>query len=278
MEKGSPTPSPQQSHRGSVDDTGKNPAHQVAIVTGASRGIGRATAVALAREGLHLIVNFNRDQVGAEKTRQLIAQSNGRSTLVQANVGDMDHCRRLVEEAKRNGRITVLVNNAAAFSREHFFNVPMAEFDRIFDVNVRGVYYLSQLVSQHMADHTGGSIVHISSILAQQAIPTRTLYCASKGALEALTRAMALDLAAYGVRVNAVIPGLIETKAMLNGFPNENALNDMRNHIPVNRFGRPEELANAVCFIASEAASYINGTTLLVDGGLGAREAGPVLP
>jgi NAD(P)-dependent dehydrogenase (short-subunit alcohol dehydrogenase family) len=249
---------------------------QVVIVTGASRGIGRATAVAFGREGAKVIVNYNSNQAAAQETLDAIKKVDGQGIMVKANVGELDDCQKLVEAAISLGRVSVLVNNAAAFNRQHFFNVEMPEFDRLFNVNVRGIYFLSQLIGQHMADNGGGRIVHLSSILAQQAAPTRTVYCATKGAIEALTRAMALDLADFNVRVNAITPGLIETNAMLAGFPNEKLLNDVRDHIPAKRFGTPEELAQAILFIASTDASYINGTTLLVDGGLGAREAGPV--
>ena len=249
---------------------------QVVIVTGASQGIGRATAVSFAREGAHVVINYNRNHAAAQETVTAVEQVGGLGTVVQADVGDLADCDRLVATAVSLGRVAVLVNNAAAFSRDHFLNIAMDEYDRLFDINVRGIYYLSQQIAQQMVNQGGGSIVHISSILAQQTVPTRTLYSATKGAVESLTRSMALDLAPFGVRVNAISPGLIETKAMLAGFPNEAILNEVRQHIPMQRFGTPEELANAVLFIASSEASYINGTVLLVDGGLGAREAGPV--
>lgn len=251
-------------------------ANQVVIVTGASQGIGQATAVSFAREGAHVVINYNHSQASAEETLAAIEQVGGLGTMVQADVGELADCKRLVETAVALGRVTVLVNNAAAFSRDHFLNITMDEYDRLFNINVRGIYYLSQQAAQHMVTQGGGSIVHISSILAQQAVPTRTLYIATKGAIEALTRAMALDLAPFQVRVNAIAPGLIETKAMLAGFPSAALLDDVRQHIPAQRFGTPQELANAVLFIASSEASYINGTVLLVDGGLGAREAGPI--
>jgi NAD(P)-dependent dehydrogenase (short-subunit alcohol dehydrogenase family) len=170
----------------------------------------------------------------------------------------------------------VLVNNAAAFNRAPFLEVDIAEFDRVWNINVRGVFYLSQLVAQKMAERKQGSIIHVSSILAKLAVPQRSAYCTSKGAIEALTRAMALDLAPYNVRVNAVSPGLVETKAMLAGFPTEALINSVRQHIPSNRFGEPEELAQAILFLASKEASYINGVVLPVDSGLSVREAGPV--
>ncbi|MCG3206571.1 MAG: Gluconate 5-dehydrogenase [Anaerolineae bacterium] len=250
---------------------------QVVIVTGASQGIGAATAIAFAGEGAHVVINYNASEAGAHDTLAAIeAGGAGAGTLVQANIGLPADCERLVAAAEAIGPVTVLVNNAAGFNRAPFLEVDLTELDRVWAINGRGLFYLSQLAARRMAGRRRGSIIHVSSILAQHAVPQRAVYSATKGAVEALTRAMALDLAAHNVRVNAVAPGLIETQAMLAGFPGEELLNIVRTHIPAKRFGAPEELAQAILFLASDAASYINGIVLPVDGALGAREAGPV--
>jgi NAD(P)-dependent dehydrogenase (short-subunit alcohol dehydrogenase family) len=172
--------------------------------------------------------------------------------------------------------IDILVNNAAAFNRSSFLDVSLEDLDASFNTNVRGVYYLSQLIAKGMVERRRGSIIHISSILARLSVPNRSVYSATKGAIESLTKAMALDLVDFGVRVNAVAPGLIGTEAMTAGFGSDAMLAEMESHIPGGKFGNPEDIANAVMFLASDLAGYISGVVLPVDMGLSAREAGPV--
>lgn len=250
---------------------------RVVIVTGGSRGIGAATARAFAREGARVVVTYRSDDASAEHVRAEIAAIGGQVTLKRADVSQPEAMERLVEEVEREvGPIQVVVNNAAAFSRNSFLDVSLSELDEVWSTNLRGLFYLSQLAARRMAARGGGVLIHVSSILAQLAVPTRTAYCASKGAVESLTRAMALDLAARNVRVNAVSPGLIETEAMLAGFADPERRAAVQQFIPAGRFGRADEVANVIVFLASDEAAYINGAVIAVDGALGAREAGPL--
>ncbi len=246
------------------------------LITGASRGIGRATAELFAARGARVAVNYRGDAQGAEATVAAIQRNGGRALAVQADVASPADCERLVETVETElGPIEALVNNAAAFQRTPFLEVTPDELDRLLATNLRGVFTLSQLTARKMAARGRGSIVHISSILARQAIPGRTVYAATKGALESLTRAMALDLARYHIRVNAVAPGLIETESLISSFHGVEEEANVRRYIPSQRFGRPEEIAQVVVFLASEAASYINGALVAVDSAMSVMEPGP---
>jgi NAD(P)-dependent dehydrogenase (short-subunit alcohol dehydrogenase family) len=141
--------------------------------------------------------------------------------------------------------------------------------------NVRGVFYLSQLAARYMAKRRHGSIINVSSILAHQTIKNRTIYAATKGALNSLTHAMALELIPYNIRVNAVVPGPFRTEALLAGVSDPELQQQIQRHIPSGRFGEPDELARVIVFLASDASSYVTGALLPVDGGLSSREAVP---
>jgi NAD(P)-dependent dehydrogenase (short-subunit alcohol dehydrogenase family) len=251
-------------------------AGRVVLVTGSSRGIGAATALEFARRGAHVAVNYREGREAAEAVVAQIEAMGGRAIAIQADVGNQSDVRRLAETvASELGTMRVVVHNASPGNRESFLNITPEQFDHMFNGIVRGPFFLSQLAAREMiAAGQGGAIIHISTILAQLAIPNRTLYAAAKGAVEALTRAMALDLVGHNIRVNTVAPGLIYTDALR---ANMAALGESRftPFIPGRRFGTAEEVAAAIVFLASDAASYINGALVPVDNGLSIREAGP---
>lgn len=251
--------------------------NKTVFISGASRGIGAATALAFAREGARVAINYRSDESGALGTAELIAAADGSAKIYQGDVGRSSDVQALVAKVEDElGPIDVLVNNAAYIDRSSFLDVDLASFEQSWNVNVRGVFELSQLVARSMAEREGGAIVHLSSILANHAVGSRTAYIATKGAIEALTRAMSLDLVRFGIRVNAIAPGLIATEALLTGMPDKAVQDEVQRFIPERRFGRPEEITAAILFAASPEASYLNGTVIGVNGGLAAAEAGPV--
>ena len=246
------------------------------LVTGSSRGIGAATAVAFAAEGARVAVNYRSDEAGASATRQAIVDAGGTAEVFQADVGDEADVARLVPEVEASlGSVSILVNNAALIDRSSMFDLSLEAFDSVWQANVRGLFQLSQLVAVGMVERGSGAIVHVSSILARLGVVNRCAYIASKGAVEGLTRAMALELGPKGVRVNAVAPGLIATEALLAGMRDPSVQTAVQRHIPEGRFGRPEEITAAILFAASSEASYLNGAIIPVDAALGARESTP---
>ena len=249
---------------------------QTVLVTGSSRGIGASTAIAFAAEGARVAVNYRRDEAGAVATRQAIVDAGRTADVFQADIGNEVDVARLAREVESSlGPVSILVNNAALIDRSSIFELSLEAFDTVWHANVRGLLQLSQLVAPGMVERGTGAIVHVSSILARLGVMNRSAYIASKGAVEGLTRAMALELGPKGVRVNAVAPGLIATEALLAGMRDEAVQTAVQRHVPEGRFGRPEEITAAILFAASSEASYLNGAVIGVDGALGARESTP---
>ena len=246
------------------------------LVTGSSRGIGAATAKAFAAEGAKVAVNYRSDSDGAADTRRAIVEAGGTAEAFQADIGDEAAVARLAAAVEAAlGPVSILVNNAALIDRSAMFDLSLDAFDTVWQANVRGLFQLSQLVAAGMVERGRGAIVHLSSILARLGVANRCAYIASKGAVEGLTRAMALELGPKGVRVNAVAPGLIATEALLAGMRDPDVQAAVQRHIPEGRFGRPEEITAAILFAASPEASYLNGAVIPVDAALGARESTP---
>lgn len=239
---------------------------KVVLVTGGSRGIGRAIAVAFARHGSRVIVNYNKSEDRAQALALEMASEGYSVDLLQADVSKGEEVDRLIDEViRRHDRIDVLVNNAGI--RRDGFLAMMAEedWDQVMNVNLKSAYHTCKRVSRIMIGQRSGNIVNVASLSGLKGLPGQTNYSASKGGLIAFTKSLAQELAPYGIRVNAVAPGIIETD-MIEDI--EERKGEFLAKIPLARFGESSDVASGVLFLASEMADYITGCTLAIDGGL----------
>jgi len=236
---------------------------RVCIVTGAAQGIGEACARRLAADGAQVVVADIEDSRG-----QALATELG-GLFVHCDVGDKAQVDALVAEAmRRHGRIDVLVNNAGIFKAADFLEVSEADFDAVLRVNLKGSFLVGQAAAREMAKAGRGAIVNMSSVNGVLAIPTIASYNVSKGGINQLTRVMALALADKGIRVNAVAPGTIATELAAKAvLTSEDAKNRIMSRTPMKRLGEPSEIADVVAWLASDAASYVTGEIVVVDGG-----------
>ena len=236
---------------------------RVVIVTGGAQGIGEACARRFAREGAQVVIADVADARG-----QALAAELG-ATYQHCDVGDKAQVDALVAQVLRqHGRIDVLVNNAGIFKAANFLQVTEADFDAVLRVNLKGAFLVGQAVARVMAQAGRGAIVNMSSVNSVLAIPDIASYNVSKGGINQLTRAMALALADQGVRVNAVGPGTIATELAAQAvLTSEEAKNKIMMRTPIKRLGEPAEVADVVAFLASDAASYMTGEIVMVDGG-----------
>ena len=242
-------------------------AGQVALITGAARGIGAATARRLAAEGAHVAVldiNF----AGASETANAIAQAGGTAKAYAADVTRRNSVHDTVKAVAADfARIDILVNNAAVGRPVAFLDTTDADLQRVLSVNLTGVFIVAQEVARLMVAQGAGRIVNVASLAAHTGNDRQSAYASAKGGVVALTRVMAFELAPLGICVNAISPGPIETElatAMLT--PATRRAREVR--VPLGRIGLPDEVAAAIAFLASPDASYVNGTVLVIDGGL----------
>jgi NAD(P)-dependent dehydrogenase (short-subunit alcohol dehydrogenase family) len=240
---------------------------KVAVVTGASKGIGRGIAIALAAEGFDVVVNYCRDQKGGEETAGKVRALGRQALVVQADVGfkpDVDHMFDLVLE--KFGAPDVFINNSAVQTWKPLLNLEEAEWDRTLRTNLKGTFLCTQRAARHMAKAGRGRIVNIGSGCNKVPFPNLVDYTSSKGGIEMLTRVAAVELGIYGITVNCVAPGTIEierTRAEASDYAGTWA-----SLTPMRRIGQPTDVAQAVVFLVSPAAEFITGQTLYVDGGL----------
>jgi NAD(P)-dependent dehydrogenase (short-subunit alcohol dehydrogenase family) len=241
------------------------------LVTGAASGIGRATAMEFSRMGAR-VSGVDADEPGGEQLLADVARQGGEAIFMAADVADSRACQEAVEgTVSAFGRLDVLVNAAGIIQRKNVLGTSEADWDRIMGVNLKSVFLLSKFAIPHMQHRGGGAIVNISSGWGIRAGKKAAAYCASKGGVVLLTRAMARDHAGDGIRVNCVCPGDVDTPMLRReardlGVPIEQFMLESADR-PLGRVGAPQEIAGAVLFLASQMASYITGAALIVDGG-----------
>ena len=240
---------------------------KIAVVTGASRGIGREIAVTLASKGAVVIVNYNGSAARAEEVVKEIEEAGGKAEAVQCNVSEFAKSAELMDYVvKKYGRVDILVNNAG-ITRDHLLmKMSEEEFDAVIDTNLKGAFNCIKHVSRQMLKQKGGRIINISSVSGVMGNAGQANYCASKAGVIGLTKSVAREIGSRGITVNAIAPGFIDTE-MTAVLPDD-VKKAMGEQIPLKRFGTTEDVAQAAVFLASDRAAYITGQVLCVDGGM----------
>jgi L-rhamnose 1-dehydrogenase len=239
------------------------------LITGASRGIGRACAVAFARAGDRVAINHPGEEAAASETARLVAEAGGAPFVVRADIGVREDVETMIAGVRSElGAIDVVVLNAGICPYRPFLEINESEWDRVFDVNVKGAFFVTQSVAPMMVAAKRGRIIAVSSISAVTGGELQAHYCASKAALSSLIRTLAIILGPHGITCNSVLPGPIETDINRDDLARPGQREYFERRIPVGRIGQPEDIAKVVCLLASEDAAYVNGAELVADGGL----------
>lgn len=246
----------------------KKLAGKVAIVTGASKGIGASIASHLAAEGAAVAVNYSSSREGADRIVNEIVSKGGKAIAVKANITQQaDRDRLFSETLKAFGQLDILINNAGVYEFAPIEQITDAHFRKMFDLNVLALLLMSQEAIKHF-DKKGGSIINISSVASTAAPANTSVYSATKGAVDSLTKALGKELGPRKIRVNTVNPGMVETEGVRAGGLNEGAFRqETETHTPLGRIGQPQDVAPAVVFLASDDSAWITGESLFISGG-----------
>jgi glucose 1-dehydrogenase len=245
-------------------------AGKVALVTGSSQGIGRAIAERFAQEGADVVINYNRTPGGAEEALRNVEAAGRRGMIVQADLADTTQVRNLIAAGIDHfGRLDILVNNAGIETHAPFWEVTEEDYDRVLNVNLKGVFFATQAIVRHfMATKRPGKIINISSVHEDLPFPNFAAYCASKGGLKMLTRNLSVELGSFGITINSIAPGAIETPINTKLLNDPQKLSALLTQIPLARLGKPHDVSGLATFLASSDADYVTGATYFVDGGL----------
>ena len=242
-------------------------AGKVALVTGASRGIGKAIACKLAREGAKVIINYNGSKEKAEAVKSEIEAAGGQAEVYQCDVSDYTACETFIQTViKEEGSLDILVNNAGITKDGLLMKMSEEDFDKVLDTNLKGAFNTIRFASRQMLRQKGGRIINMSSVVGVSGNAGPANYAASKAGVIGLTKAAARELASRGITVNAIAPGFIETD--MTDVLSDKVKEASEAQIPLGHFGKPEDVAAAAAFLASEEARYITGQVLHVDGGM----------
>ena len=238
-----------------------------AVVTGASRGIGRACAIELAKAAYDIVVNYVSNAAAAQEVVGEIESLGRKALAIQADTADLKAVQVMFRMiSKEFDSIDVLVNNAGVVDDKYLLMLPEDSLERSLDINIKGYFHCAQNAALKMMRKKSGCIINMSSVSSVVAIPGQSVYSATKGAVNAMTATLAKELAQYGIRVNAVAPGFIATD-MLGQIPEEQKAEHLRS-VPLGRFGEAEEVGKLVCLLCSDAMAYVTGQTIVMDGGL----------
>ena len=241
--------------------------NKIALITGAGRGIGRAIAIALAKEGAEVVINYNGSEERAKEVKQTIEENGGKASIYKCNVSDFEACETMIREiVKEHGHLDILVNNAGITKDGLIMKMKEEDFDSVLNVNLKGTFNTIRHSARQMLKQRSGKIINISSVSGILGNVGQANYAASKAGVIGLTKTMARELGSRGITVNAIAPGFVDTEMteVLSEEIRENACKQ----IILGRFGKPEDIANTAVFLASDKADYITGQVISVDGGM----------
>lgn len=240
---------------------------KTAVITGSSRGIGKACALKLAEKGFNIVVNYNSNQEAANKTVEEITALGRKAIAIKADTSDLKQVQDMFRTAfKEMGSIDVLVNNAGVVNDAYLLMLNGDSLQKSLDINIKGYFNCAQQAALKMMKNKKGSIINISSVSSIHALAGQSVYSATKGAVNSMTMVLAKELAPYGIQVNAVAPGFVETE-MITAVPEEK-LKEYLDVIPMKRFAKAEEIAQTVSLFADGSLSYVTGQVIVMDGGL----------